>query len=65
MHSLSSESHRELVAWLEQQGDSAAEIDGILAKVAQYDAQTLRELVFDALARGDFNPASLISQPKA
>jgi len=61
----SRESHRKLVAGLEQQGDAAAEVDGLLAKVAQYDAQTLRELVFDARARGEFNPASLISQPKA
>ena len=53
---------QELVEWLRQQGHSQQEIDRILAKVAEYDAQTLHESVFDSIDKGIFDIASIIDE---
>jgi hypothetical protein len=42
----------QLIAWLEEQGHSAADIEKIMVKVAEYDAQTVRESIFDSISSG-------------
>jgi hypothetical protein len=52
----------ELVAWLTERGHSPEEITKILAKVAQYDAQTVNESVFDSIESGAFDIAKVIEE---
>jgi hypothetical protein len=54
--------HQELVEWLREQGHNSDEIEKILAKVAEYDAQTLHESVFDSISRGDFDLSAIIKE---
>ena len=54
--------HQELVEWLRDQGHSPSKIEKILAKVEEYDAQTLHESVFDSIDRGDFDISSIIEE---
>ena len=42
----------QLIAWLEEQGHTAVEIEKIMVKVAEYDAQTVRESIFDSISSG-------------
>lgn len=51
-----------LINWLEDQGHSPSEIDSIMAKVAEYDAQTLHESLFDAIDRGEFDLEAIIDE---
>ena len=53
---------QELVQWLQEQGHHQPEIDKILAKVAEYDALTLHESVFDSIDKGQFNISSIIKE---
>lgn len=57
--------HQELVQWLESQGHSDLQIRRILAKVAEYDSQTLHESIFDSIDSGDFDIAKLIDEALA
>lgn len=57
--------HAELVEWLKSQGHSPADIDRILAKVAEYDSQTMHESVFDSIDSGDFDLSKLIDEALA
>jgi type 1 glutamine amidotransferase len=52
----------ELVAWLTHRGHSPEEIAKILQRVAEYDAQTVSESIFDSIDKGDFNLAALIEE---
>jgi hypothetical protein len=52
----------ELVSWLTERGHSPEEIAKILDKVAEYDAQTVNQSVFDSIERGDFDIGRLIEQ---
>ena len=52
----------ELVEWLQEKGHSTDEIQKILAKVAEYDEQTIRESVFDSIERGNFNLDAIIQE---
>ncbi len=52
----------ELVAWLTERGHSTDEIAKILAKVAEYDARTINESIFDSIDAGDFDLSSLIKE---
>jgi hypothetical protein len=52
----------ELVEWLREQGHTQLEIDKILAKVAEYDAQTINESIFDSINRGDFDVGTIIRE---
>ena len=52
--------HAELVAWLTERGHSPEEIAKILAKLAEYDAQTTHESIFDSIETGDFDIAAAI-----
>ena len=54
--------HEELVQWLESQGHTETEIRRILAKVAEYDSQTLHESIFDSIDSGDFDLSSIIDE---
>ena len=54
--------HQELVEWLREQGHNPDEIEKILAKVAEYDAQTLHESVFDSISRGHFDLSAIIEE---
>jgi hypothetical protein len=55
----------ELVGWLADRGHSPEEIAKILAKVAEYDAQTVNESIFNSIARGDFDIGRLIEEALA
>ncbi len=52
----------ELIEWLTGRGHSPEEVAKILAKVAEYDARTISESVFDSIDKGDFNIAALIEE---
>jgi hypothetical protein len=54
--------HAQLIAWLEDQGHDTTAVDKILAKVAQYDAQTVHESVFDSIETGKFDLATIIEE---
>lgn len=54
--------HAELVAWLTERGHTPDEIAKILAKVADYDARTINESIFDSIDTGDFDLSSLIKE---
>ena len=53
---------QELVEWLREQGHSPVKIEKILVKVAEYDAQTLHESVFDSISKGQFDLSSIIKE---
>lgn len=52
----------QLIAWLEDQGHSAAEVDKIIQKVAEYDERTAHESVFDSIDSGGLNLAEIIRE---
>jgi hypothetical protein len=54
--------HEELVAWLTERGHSPEEITKILAKVEQYDAETVSGSIFDSIDSGDFDIAAIIDE---
>jgi SOS response regulatory protein OraA/RecX len=54
--------HQELIGWLREQGHNPDEIEKILAKVAEYDAQTFHESVFDSISRGHFDLSAIIKE---
>ena len=54
--------HDELVAWLKEAGHSDVEVEKILAKLSEYDAQTMHESVFDSINSGKFDIASIIAE---
>jgi len=54
--------HQELVQWLQEQKYSAIEIEKILAKVAEYDSQTLHESIFDSIEGGDFSIETIVKE---
>lgn len=41
--------HAELIAWLTERGHSPEEIAKILTQVSAYDAQTVKESIFDSI----------------
>jgi hypothetical protein len=54
--------HAQLIAWLQDQGHNEDDIQKILAKVAEYDAQTMHESIFDSISSGQFNFAALVKE---
>ena len=54
--------HAQLIAWLENQGHTEQEIERILAKVTEYDAQTVHESIFDSIDSGAFDIHRLIEE---
>lgn len=59
---MSDTQHAQLIAWLEDQGHTPAEIEKILAKVAEYDAQTLHESIFDSISSGTIDIEQLVRE---
>ena len=57
--------HAQLVAWLEDQGHTEEQIQKILAKVAEYDAKTVHESVFDSISSGTLGLDKLIEEALA
>ena len=57
--------HAQLVAWLEDQGHTAEQIQRILAKVAEYDAKTVHESVFDSISSGTLGLDKIIEEALA
>ena len=62
---MSEPQHAQLVAWLESQGHSPAEIEKILAKVAEYDARMVRESIFDSINSGTIDLAAIVREALA
>lgn len=50
------------MTWLEEQGHTPAEIKKIMAKVAEYDARTLHESIFDSISTGTIDLAALVRE---
>jgi hypothetical protein len=59
---MSEAQHAELIAWLEEQGHTPAEVEKVLAKVAEYDAQTVRESIFDSISSGTIDIAEFVRE---
>lgn len=59
---MSDNQHAQLIAWLEDQGHTPAEIEKILAKVAEYDDRTMHESVFDSIGSGSLDLAKIIDE---
>lgn len=57
--------HAQLITWLENQGHTPEEIDKILARVGDYDAQTVHESIFDSIDTGAFDIQSIIAEALA
>lgn len=57
--------HAQLIAWLEDQGHTPAEIEKILAKVAQYDALTMHESIFDSISSGTIDIEKFVREALA
>jgi hypothetical protein len=63
MEPIMSESPNEqLITWLQEQGHSPAEVDKIMAKVAEYDAQTLHESIFDSISSGTIDIEKIVRE---
>ena len=54
--------HAQLIAWLEDQGHSPAEVERVLAKVAEYDRRTVHDSVFDAIESGAFDLQTIVRE---
>lgn len=54
--------HQELIEWLRSQGHNDQQIELILAKVEDYDNQTMHESIFDSIDNGAFDIAALIDE---
>ncbi len=54
--------HALLIAWLEDQGHTPAAIEKILAKVAEYDARTMHESIFDSINSGTIDIERLVRE---
>lgn len=54
--------HEEVVQWLTEQGHSSAQIEKILAKLNEYDDQTMHESLFDSINSGKFDIGSIIKE---
>jgi hypothetical protein len=54
--------NEQLIRWLEEQGHSPAEVDKIMAKVAEYDAQTLHESIFDSINSGTIDIEKIVRE---
>lgn len=52
--------HAQLIAWLEDQGQTEDEIAQVLAKLDDYDRRTVHESVFDSIDSGKLNLADII-----
>jgi len=54
--------HQEVIDWLVEQGHSPQQIEKILAKLQEYDEQTMHESLFDSINSGKFDIGSIIQE---
>jgi hypothetical protein len=54
--------NEQLIAWLQEQGHTPAEVDKIMAKVSEYDAQTLHESIFDSISSGSIDIEKIVRE---
>jgi hypothetical protein len=59
---MSESPNEQLITWLQEQGHSPAEVDKIMAKVAEYDAQTLHESIFDSISSGTIDIEKIVRE---
>jgi hypothetical protein len=57
-----SESQPTIADWLEQQGYTPDEVAKILARLAEYDQNTVSDAVFDSIGLGTMNLDVIIRQ---
>ncbi len=57
-----SEDYSLLIEWLKQRGQTEEEIERILAKVRQYDEQTMHDSVMDSIGSGRMTLEALVQQ---
>lgn len=55
MNDRNAQRHEELVTWLTERGHTPDEIAKILDKVAEYDARTIKESIFDSISDMTFS----------
>lgn len=55
-------SNDQLINWLQEQGHSPGEIEKVLAKVAEYDRQTVHESIFDSIDSGNVDLSALVRE---
>ena len=53
---------QQLVDWLREQGHGDEQIDRILAKVNEYDAQTVHESIFDSIDAGTIDLGAIVQE---
>lgn len=54
--------HAQLIAWLEDQGNSDEEISRILDKLDEYDERTAHESIFDSIDAGRIDLTAIIKE---
>jgi predicted DNA-binding protein (UPF0278 family) len=59
---VSDKSDAALVEFLQQRGHSQEEIDKIVKRLAEHDAASMRQSIFDSIAGGSFNLDAIIEQ---
>ncbi|MBP87358.1 MAG: hypothetical protein CMJ64_11660 [Planctomycetaceae bacterium] len=59
---MSDKSDTVLIEFLQQRGHSQEEIDKIMKRLAEHDAESMRESIFDSIAGGSFNLDEIIKQ---
>jgi hypothetical protein len=59
---MSESPNEQLITWLQEQGHPPAEVDKIMAKVAEYDAQTLHESIFDSISSGTIDIEKIVRE---
>jgi hypothetical protein len=52
----------QLVEYLKQRGHSDEEVAKILARIAEYDKDTVRQSVFDSIDQGQFDLDAIIKE---
>ena len=54
--------HQPVIEWLRNEGHSDDEIVKILAKLDQYDEETIQESIFDSIDAGTFDLRAIIKE---
>ena len=59
---VTTETDREVTAWLTERGHSPEEIEKILQQLHQYDVRIIRKSVFDSMHSGEFDIESIVKE---
>jgi hypothetical protein len=57
--------YHELIEYLRAEGLTAVQTDSVLARVRQYDVETQRDSIMDAIGKGMIDLAALIKEAKS